>query len=160
MEQDDLVDAIQEFRTESRAHHLHDLIANSIAVLVFTECGQVFRTEVRGHDDHRVLEVDGAPLTIGQTSIVKHLQKHVEDIRMRLLDLVEEHDLIGPATNGFRQRPTLLIADIAGRRADQAGYRVLLHIFRHVDPHKRGLVVEEEPGKRLGQLRLADARRA
>ena len=79
-----------------------------------------FRAEIRRHDDERVLEIDRAALAVGQAAVVEHLQQHVEHVRMRLLDLVEQHDLIGPAADGFGQRAAFLIADIAGRRADQA----------------------------------------
>ena len=108
----------------------------------------------------RVAEIDRAALAVGQAAVVEHLQQHVEDVRMRLLDLVEEDHLVGPPADGFGQRAALLVADIAGRRADQPRDGVLLHVFRHVDADHRGLVVEEEVGERLGQLRLADAGRA
>ena len=49
------------------------------------------RAQVRGHDQHRVLEVHRAALRVGQPAVVQHLQQHVEHIRMRLLDLVEQH---------------------------------------------------------------------
>src|SRR5205814_6901798 len=58
-------------------------------------------------------------LTIGQAAVVKHLQQHVEHIKMRLFDLVEQHDLIGPAPHRLGERAALVIADIARRRADQ-----------------------------------------
>jgi hypothetical protein len=45
--------------------------------------------EVRRHDDHTVLEIDGATLAVGDSSVIKHLQQDVEDIVMCLLDLVE-----------------------------------------------------------------------
>ena len=32
------------------------------------------------------------PLTVGQPPVVEHLQQHVEDVGVRLLDLVEQHD--------------------------------------------------------------------
>ncbi len=79
---------------------------------------------------------------------------------MRLLDLVEQHDLVGPAPHRLGQRAAFLVADIARRRADQAGDRVLLHVLGHVDAHERRVVVEQEAGERLGQLGLADARGA
>ena len=69
-------------------------------------------------------------------------------------------DLIGPPADRLGQRPALLVADIAGRRADQPRDGVLLHVFRHVEADHRGLVVEEERGERLGELGLADAGRA
>ena len=86
-------------------------------------------------------------------------KQDVEDVGMRLLDLVEQHDLIGPPAHRFGQRAAFLIADIAGRRADQPGDRMFLHIFRHVDAHHRALVVEQKGGERLGELGLADAGR-
>ena len=79
---------------------------------------------------------------------------------MRLFDLVEKHDLIRPPANGFRQDSAFLIADIAGRGADQPGNGMLLHEFGHVDADHRVGVVEQEFGEGLGQLGLADAGRA
>ena len=55
------------------------------------------------------------------------------------------------------QLPALLVADVAGRGADQARDRVLLAVLAHVDPDHGVLVVEEEVGQRLGELGLADA---
>src|SRR5690606_29282584 len=53
----------------------------------------------------------------------------------------------------------LIITDIAGRCADQPRDAVLFHEFRHIDAQQRLLVIEEEGGERLCQLRLANARR-
>ena len=80
--------------------------------------------------------------------------------RMRLLDLVEQDDLIGPAPHRLGQHAAFLIADIAGRRADQPGDAVLLHELGHVDADHRVRIVEQEFGERLGELGLADAGRA
>jgi len=117
------------------------------------------RTQVRGQDDDRVGEVDRAALAVGQPAVVEHLQEHVEDVAVRLLDLVEQHDLVGPAPHRFGQHSAFLIADITGRRADQPGDRMLLHELAHVDADHRAGVIEQEFGKRLRQLGLADARR-
>ena len=50
---------------------------------------------VGGHDDHRVAEIDRLALAISEASFIKHLQEDVEDIWMRLLNLVEEHHRVG-----------------------------------------------------------------
>jgi len=42
------------------------------------------------HDDADVAEVGPAPLLSRQRAVVHHLQQHVEDVRVRLLDLVEQ----------------------------------------------------------------------
>ncbi len=40
-------------------------------------------TEVRGHDDYRITEVDRSPLPVGETPVVEYLQQNVEHIRVR-----------------------------------------------------------------------------
>ena len=55
------------------------------------------------------------------------------------------------------QLTALVVADVAGRRTDQTGHRVLLAVLAHVDADHRALVVEQEVRQRLGQLGLADA---
>ena len=57
---------------------------------------QILGADVRGHDDHGVAEIDRVALPVGQAPVVQHLQQRVEDIRVRLLDLVEQHHLVGP----------------------------------------------------------------
>ena len=53
--------------------------------------------------------------------------------------------------------PPLLMAHVAGRRADKLGDRVLFHIFGHVHPDQRALGSEHGLRQGLGQLRLAHA---
>src|SRR4029078_9018281 len=77
--------------------------------------------------------------------------------RVCLLGLVEQNHLVRPAPDGLGQLDALLVADIAGRRADQALDRELLEVLAHVDPDHRVRVVEEELGERAGELGLADA---
>ena len=122
--------------------------------------GDPVGADVRGHDQDRVGEVDRAALAVGEPAVVHDLQQHVEDVRVRLLDLVEQDDRVGPAAHRLGQLAALLVADVAGRRADQAGDRVLLHVLGHVDADDRLLGVEHELGQRPGQLGLADAGRA
>src|SRR3546814_11427353 len=57
----------------------------------------------QGPHNHRVAEIDGTSLTIGQAAIVEHLQQDVEDFRMRLLDLVEQDHRVRSAPPGFGQ---------------------------------------------------------
>ena len=79
---------------------------------------------------------------------------------MRLLDLVEEDDRVRPAPHGLGELPALLVADVAGRRADQARNRVPLLVLRHVEPDHGPLVVEHELGEGAGELGLPHAGRA
>ena len=86
-------------------------------------------TQVRGHDDDRVPEIDGPTLPVGQPSIIQDLEQYVEDIGVRLFDLVKEEDGIWTASDCLGQLPPFFVAYVAGRSADQAGDRMLLHVL-------------------------------
>ena len=115
--------------------------------------------DVRRHDQHRVAEVDRASLSVGEPTVVEHLQQHVEHLRVRLLDLVEEHDRVRPPANRLGELAAFVVPDVARRRADQARDRMPLLVLAHVDAHHRVLVVEHELGERPRELGLADTGR-
>ena len=75
--------------------------------------------EVARHDEDDVGEVDGAALTVGEASVVEHLEQEVVDVGVGLFDLVEEDDRVGPAADRLGQLAALFVADVAGRRADE-----------------------------------------
>src|SRR5581483_4176409 len=87
-----------------------------------------------GHHDHRVGEVDRAALAVGQTTVIEDLQEHVPDLRMRLLDLVEEDHRVRTAPYRLRELATVAVPDIAGWRADQACHGMRLAVLGHVNP--------------------------
>src|SRR5439155_7921658 len=107
--------------------------------------------------DDRVAEVDAAALAVGQPAVVEDLQEEVVDVGVPLLDLVEEDDRARLAPDLLGELAALLVADVAGRRADQAGDGVLLAVLRHVDADDRLLGPEEEFRQRARRLGLADA---
>src|SRR2546422_5996401 len=51
-------------------------------------------------------------LPICEPALVQDLEQHVEDIRVGLLDLVEQHDGVRPAAHRLRQLPAFLVADV------------------------------------------------
>ena len=53
---------------------------------------QLTASEVAGHDYDSIREIHQSSLSVRQTTVVQNLQKHVEDIGMSLLDLIEQHD--------------------------------------------------------------------
>ena len=97
-------------------------------------------------------------MAVRETSVIQHLKEQIEDVGMRLLDLVKKNNRELLATDGLRELSAVLEANVSGRRADEARNRELLHVFGHVEPHHRVLVIEELLRQRLGELRLADAR--
>src|SRR5690606_3573611 len=88
------------------------------------------------------------------------LQQRVEDIRVGLLDLVEQHDRERLAAHTLGELAALFESDESGRGAEEARNGVLLAVLRHVEANQGILVVEEELGQRLRELGLADARGA
>ena len=157
-EHDDLVEPVQELGLERLPHHPHHglLLEFGLQALV----GQVLRTQVAGHDQNHVAKVDRAALTVGEPSVIEHLQQNVEHLGVRLLDLVEQDHRVRTPPHRFGELTALFVADVPGRGADQARDRVLLAVLAHVDAHHRALVVEQKLGQRLGQLGLAHTGRA
>ena len=96
-------------------------------------------------------------MTVGEPAVVEQLQQDVEDVGMRLFDLVEQDHRVGTAAHGFRQLAALVEADVTRRRADQPRNRVLLHVLGHVDPDHGGFAVEQELGQCAREFGLADA---
>ena len=131
VEDNRIVHAVQELRPERPLQLFHHAVAHALvgplgllpwpagaeadAVVLL---GQPLRADVGGHDDDRVLEVDDAALGVGQAPVLHHLQEDVEDLRMRLLDLIQQHDAVRPAAHRLGELPPLFVTDIARRGAD------------------------------------------
>ena len=71
-------------------------------------------------------EVDRAALRVGEPPVVEHLQQELEDVGVRLLDLVEQQERVRVAAHGLGElaRPRRSRRSRAGRRA--AGRRCAL----------------------------------
>src|SRR5215204_3462174 len=134
MEDDGVVDPVEELGLERRREDLLDALADA---LVDGFARDLLTADVRGHDQDRVGEADGAALAVGEPALVHDLEQHVEDVRVGLLDLVEEHDGIRPAPNRLGQLSALLVADVPRRGADESGHGVLLHVLGHVEADDR-----------------------
>ena len=112
---------------------------------------------VAGHDDDRVAEVHEAPVAIGESALVEHLQQQVEDIAVGLLYLIEQNDRVGLAAYSLRQLSTLLVAHIARRRTDESADIERLSVLRHVHPDECVSRPEHKLSQLLGQIGLAHA---
>jgi len=85
--------------------------------------GEIGRPGIGGHDQDHVPEVDLLAVVVGQLPVIHDLKEDVEEVRMRLLDLVEEKDAMGVLVDAVGEEATLVEADIAGRRARAAARR-------------------------------------
>ena len=141
-------------------HAGHDRRPDRVTVVPLCELLNHMRTEVRGHHHHAVSKIHGASVSVGQPAVLEHLEKHVEDVGMRLLHFVEKHDRPGTAPNRLGQVSAFLEPYVSGWSADETCDRMLLHEFGHVHPNHRILGIEQELRQRPGELGLADPGRA
>ena len=96
-------------------------------------------------------------MAIGDAAIVEDLEKDIEDIGVGFFHFVEKHHRVGLAAHSLAELATLLVADIAGRRSDEAGHGVLLHVFGHVEANDGAFVVEEKFREGFGEFCFANA---
>src|SRR3546814_4616445 len=79
---------------------------------------------VGGHDQDDVAEVDRLAVVVGHLAVVHDLKQDIEQVGMRLLDLVEQQHAVRMLIDRVGEEPALVEADVARRRADQPRYRV------------------------------------
>src|SRR3546814_5864678 len=91
---------------------------------------------------------------IGQAAMVHHLQQYVEQVGMRLFDLVEQQHAMRNLVDRVGEQAALIITDIARRRPDQAADRMALHIFGHVEALERS---EEHTSELQSLMRISYA---
>ena len=159
VEADHFIHAVQELRTQELTERLERAFTAHVADRTAEADRRGFRVAsgIGGHDDDRVLKVHCPPLGIGDMSVVQDLQQDIHHVRMRLLDFVEENDGIGFAADLFGELAGLVVADIAGRRTDNAGDGELLHKLGHIQPDQALRAVEHVGGEPLDQFGLSDA---
>ena len=104
--------------------------------------------------DNGVFKVNLTAVCIGDAAIIQNLEQDIQDIRVRLFDLVEQDDRVRTAANLFGQLTGLIIANVSRRRTDQAGNRVFLHVFGHVKANER----LGDTGLRLGEMPARERR--
>ena len=110
---------------------------------------------ITGHDEQRVLEVHGAPLGVCEATVLKDLQHGVEDVWVGLLDLIEEDHGVWSSPHCLCELTALVVADVAGRRADELADCMPLHELGHIESDHGLLAAEVVSGQGLGQLGLA-----
>ena len=162
-EHDGLVDAVQELRSDGLLQHVHHFVLGFFHQQVVVIVRQLLKlaldvrtAQVGCHDDDGVLEVHRTSLVVGQSSAVQYLKQDIEYIRMRLFDFVQQDDGVGLATHLFGEQSTFFITHISRRSSHEARNGMALLVLRHIDTGHHAVIVEEEFGQRLRQLRLTD----
>ena len=160
VEEDDGVQPVTELRAEDA---LDGRLRTALAAgrLVLAEADrrgvQLARPGVRGHDHDDLPEIGLPAVIVRQGRVIHHLEQDVEDVRVRLLDLVEQQHGVGVCPHGVDEQPSLLEAHIAGWGADQSCHGMLLHVLAHVVADE---LVPQVDGQLLGQLGFPDPGRS
>ena len=141
---------------------VHDQILTLLAdaAVRFNAVQQIGRTNVRCHDQNRILEVYGSALRIGDTSVIKYLKQYVKDIRMCFLDLIKQYNRIWFSSYCLGQLSAFLITYISWRSSDQTGHRIFLHVLTHIDTHHILLIIKHARCQCFCKLRLTDTGRS
>src|ERR1017187_780964 len=164
-EQNYFVEAVEEFGVERLlylgAHHVLDFRRHAFTrgggkaqvAALLEEAG----AQIGGHDDDGVLEIDLVAEAVGQLAVFEHLQQDVVNVRVRLLDLIEQDDGVRIALHALGELAALFIADVSGGRPEEFRDRVLLHVLGHVEAYQGLFAAEQEPRERARHFSLADA---
>src|SRR5262249_10847197 len=93
IENNHIIHAVQEFRTEVLLQHSHHVLPCHLERLGSAQSLGIeeLSAQIGSHDDDRVLEVDSAALAVGEPSVVENLQQDIENVVMRLLNLIKKN---------------------------------------------------------------------
>ena len=86
-----------------------------VGALLFGKLLNLLAGDIAGHNNHGIFEVHRSALAVGQSAVIENLQHHIEDVRMRLFNLIEQNHRIGLSPNGLGQSAALFVADVSGR---------------------------------------------
>ena len=84
--------------------------------------------------------------------MIHHLQQQVEHIRVGLLNLVQQKHRVRMLVDLLGEESALVEPDVAGRRTDESGNSMALHILGHVEPNQ---LDTHRQCQLTGHLRLA-----
>ena len=127
-------------------------------LLLVLDFHDILAADIGSHDDHGVFKIHRPALAVGHAAVIQDLQQGVKDLGMGLFNLVKQDHRIGAAADSFGQLAAFLVPHVARRRADEAGDRMLLHVFGHIQPNQGLFRIKEKFGQGPGQLRLAHPR--
>ena len=119
-----------------------------------TVAAERFGAGIGGHNQDDVAKIGAFAGVVGEPAGVHHLQQNVVDVAVGFFDFVEQEHAVRVFADGFGQQSALVEADVARRRADQAGDGVRLHVFGHIEALQRHA---QREGELFGDFGFAHA---
>ena len=89
VEDDDIIHPVEEFGAEMSPQSFHDSGSHGLLIPSGRFVDNILRTDVGGHDHHRIFKIHGAALAVCQAAVVQKLQQSVENFRVGLFHLVK-----------------------------------------------------------------------
>ena len=159
-EDDDAIESVQELGSErplDRLDHARGVERAALAGEAHARPGRDRGAQVRREDDHAVPQIDRAAVPVGQAAVVEHLEEDVPDVRVRLLELIQEQHREGllahRAINGA--------ASCSARGVTEQALEALRSlVLAHVEAHEPVLGAKEESAEGFRDLGLAGPGRA
>ena len=81
-------------------------------------------------------------MAIGQSPVIQDLQEYIKDIRVRLLNLIQQDHRVWPTAHCLRQVTAFFIAHVPRGCTDKTSDRVFFHELGHVNPDHRFFGIE------------------
>ena len=104
-----------------------------------------------------MLAGDLDPAAVRDAAGIEHPEQQFAHARVRLVDLVEQHDRVRPGAQPAGEHAVAVVADVARRRADQPRDLMALGELREIDAQQR-VGTERLVGQRVRERGLAHAR--
>lgn len=114
-----IIDTVEELDTEVFPELFADFFISFRFIDGLTD---ILTSDIRGHDDDRILHVHRSSFSIGEFSFIENLEKNIPHIGMCLLDFIEEDHRVRMSSHGLRELSTFLISDISRRSSDQTSH--------------------------------------
>src|ERR1044072_8258663 len=151
------VETIAELRTEGSLNCPSALSFARVLLKADSAFAHFSGAGVGSHDQDDIPEVSLLAIVIRQGCMIHHLQQDVEEIGVRLLNLVQHQHGVRSLVHGISQQTALVEPDIPRGRSDEARDSMAFRILAHVVAKKFDA---ERLGELLGEFSLTDSSRS
>ena len=154
-EDDGARQTIEKFGLEELFHlGEHGIARRDVAGKSHTGLARKLRSGVGGENQQHMTEIGLASVGVSERGAIHDLEQDVENVGMRLFDLIEQQHAVGRAADGVGELSAVLVAHVAGGRTDEARHGVFLGILAHVEVHQLNAQLL---GEHFGHFGLAHA---
>ena len=166
-----MINPIWEFRSDIVFKIFQDSSLDVIKLFIFnissfsgikSDCSLLFTklisSDVWGHYDDCVFEINPSSLAIFELSFIQDLEHNIQNIRRGLLNLIKENHRVWLSSHSLSKPSSFIISNISGRRSNQLWNWELLHKFRHIKSDHSSLITKIVLCNQLCEVGLSNPR--